>query len=497
MIGHFSAAMTTEVAHRLEEHLQRADGQEDCCFLLWRPSSGAHRTTALVTELVLPEDGERILHGTVDFTSAYFLRAAGIAAEHGYGLGFIHSHPAGRGWQRLNDIDDAAEEAFAAQTQVLTGRPLLGMTFAGTDASYGARIWQRHVARRYTSTEAETVRVVGERLAVTFNDRLVPVPPASNTQQRTVSAWGSKTQSDLARLHVGVIGTGSVGMLVVEALARTGIQCLSLFDFDTVEHVNLDRLLQATARDAQLHRAKVYLAARAARRAATAASIRVTPYEMSVVEPDGFAAAADCDVLFSCVDRPWPRAVLNFLAYAHLIPVVDAGVAVDARGGRLRGAEWRAHIAAPGRACLECLRQYDPAQVTAERDGSLDNPAYIRDLPETHPMRRNENVFVFSAAAASAQLIQFLTMTTAPGGNADTGAHLYHLATGTLDRRQDGCNTGCLYDTALRPLGDDANISMTGQHHAAEQTRTARSRAARRWSVRVRRAVDDIVWRLR
>ncbi|MFK4687236.1 ThiF family adenylyltransferase [Streptomyces pristinaespiralis] len=496
MIGRFSVAMTSEVAQHLTDHLRRADGQEDCCFVLWRPSTGATRTTALLVEVVLPREGERIVHGTVDFTSAYFLRAAALAAERGCGLGFIHAHPKGRRWQRLNAVDHEAEASFAAQTQVITGRPLVGLTFAGTDAGFGARIWQQQAPRRYAPTEAESVRVVGGRLTITVNDRLLPVPAVTNRQLRTVSAWGQATQDDLARLHVGVVGCGSVGMLVVEALARTGIQNLSLFDFDTVEEVNLDRLHEATIRDVRLHRAKAHLAARTARRAATATNFRAAPYELSVVEPAGFAAAADCDVIFSCVDRPWPRAVLNLLAYAHLIPVVDGGIAVDARGGRLRGAEWRAHIAAPGRACLECLGQYDPAHVSAERDGSLDDPAYITGLPVDHPLGRKENVFVFSASAAAAQLNQFITMTTAPGGIADTGAHLYHLTTGTLERREDGCEVGCPYDGMLRGLGDDAPVTVTGRHLAAEQARAARGLAVRRWPLRARRAVDDLLIRL-
>lgn len=489
MISRFSVAMTSEVAQHLTGHLRRTDGQEDCAFVLWRPSTGASRTAALLVEVVLPRKGERIVHGTVDFTSAYFLHAAALAAEHGCGLGFIHAHSKGRGWQHLNGIDYAAEASFAAQTQVITSRPLVGLTFAGTDAGFAARIWQQQAPRRYAPTEAESVRVAGGRLTVTFNNRLLPSPPATNRQLRTVSAWGQTTQDDLARLHVGVVGCGSVGMLVVEALARTGIQRLSLFDFDTVEEVNLDRLHGATIRDVRLHRAKAHLAARTARRAATATHFRGTPYELSVVEPAGFAAAADCDVIFSCVDRPWPRAVLNLLAYAHLI-------AVDARGGRLRGAEWRAHIAAPGRACLECLGQYDPAHVQTERDGSLDDPAYITGLPADHPLRRKENVFVFSASAAAAQLNQFVTMATAPGGIADTGAHLYHLATGTIDRREDGCKAGCLYDGPLRALGDDAPIPVTGPHLTAEQARAARVLTAGRWPLRARRAVDDLLHHL-
>jgi hypothetical protein len=495
MITRFSVAMTTDLSRDLVAHLRRADGQEDCCFLLWRPSTGSTRTTALLTGLVLPRQGERIVQGTVDFTSSYFLRAAALAAEQGCGLGFIHAHPGGRGWQVLNGIDHAAEAAFAAQALALAGRPLVGLTFAGVDAGYGARVWQRVAPRRYAPTEAQSVRVVGDRFAVTFNDRLRPAPPVSGRQLRTVSAWGADTQNDLARLRVGVVGTGSVGMLVVEALARTGVQHLSLFDFDTVEDVNLDRLLHATARDVRLHRAKVDIAARAARRAATASDFAVAPYEYSVVEPEGFAAAADCDVIFSCVDRPWPRAALNLLANAHLIPVVDGGIAVDARGGRLRGAEWRAHIAAPGRACLECLGQYDPAHVSAERDGSLDDPAYITGLPAEHPLRRNENVFIFSAAAAAAQLTQFITMVTAPGGIADTGAHLHHLTTGTVDRRLEGCTPGCGYEDPLRALGDDVPVTVTARHPAAERARTARARTARRWPMRIRRTVDSFLHR--
>ncbi|MFD3760553.1 ThiF family adenylyltransferase [Streptomyces sp. NPDC058622] len=475
MILQFAAALSSSLAQRLTDHLLRPDGQEDCCFVLWHPATGSRRTTAALVDIVLPLEGERIVHGTVDFTSAFFLRAAALAAERGCGVGLIHSHPEGNGWQSLNRVDYKAEAAFAAQALALTDQPLLGMTLAGGDGGHSARIWQKRDARHYRPLEAESVRVVGEQLTVTFNSTLVPAPVATSAQRRTVSAWGQLTQDTLARLHVGVVGTGSVGMLVVEALARTGIGRLTLFDFDTVETVNLDRLLHATARDARERRPKVDLAARAARSAATAFRFRVAALEASITEPGGFAAAADCDVLFSCVDRPWARHVLNLLAYAHFIPVVDGGVRVDARGGRLQGAEWRAHVAAPGRACLECIGQYDPADVPTERAGLLEDPSYISGLPTDHPLRRNENVFIFSAAAATAELAQFITMTAAPAGVSDTGAHLYHLATATLDRREEGCDPECPYETRLYGLGDAAP-AFTGRHLAAERARASRNK---------------------
>lgn len=475
MITRFGAAMPTGVARLLADHLARGDGQEDCCFVLWRPSTGAHRISALVVQVVLPAEGDRIVDGTVAFTSGYFSRAAQLAATQGCGVGLIHSHPRGRGWQRLNPVDHAAEERFAAQARALTGMPLLGMTFSGADQAHSARIWQRRGRRHYEPLHAESVRVAGEQFTATFHPQLMPASPAQDTQLRTVSAWGTAVQDTLGRLNVGVIGVGSVGMQIVEALARTGIGQLTLLDFDSVEPVNLDRLLHATAGDAQLRRAKTDLAAEAARSAATNPAFRAVALEASVVEPDGFAAAADCDVLFSCVDRPWPRQALNLLAYAHLIPVIDGGVRIATRNGRMRGAEWRGHVAAPDRACLECLGQYDPATVALERNGHLDDPSYITGLPADHELRRKENVYVLSHAAAAAQLIQFITMVSAPAGIADTGARLYHLATGTIDHEAEQCNANCPYSGELYLLGDSAPPAI-GDHPAAEQARAARRR---------------------
>jgi hypothetical protein len=298
----------------------------------------------------------------------------------------VHSHPDGRGWQGLSRDDHAAEAGHAAQAVVMTGLPLLGLTYATGDDSYSARLWDRSGPRQYTPLWCENVRVTGDRIQVSWNTGMRPAPRFRPVLERTISAWGPETQADLARLHIGIIGTGSVGAIVAEALARTDIEWITLLDFDTVQAVNLDRLLHASPGDARLARAKIETLARALRRSATAERPRIETLELSVTEPAGFAAALDCDVLFSCVDRPWPRAVLNMAAYAHLVPVVDGGILIRGqRGRRMTGAEWRSHLAAPGRACLECLGQYDPATVTVERAGLLDDPSYLAGLDEDHP----------------------------------------------------------------------------------------------------------------
>lgn len=465
-----SVATTTAVAARLTTHLRRPDGQEDVCFVLWRPGTGTTRTTALVYDLVLPAEGEREVHGNASFSDTFFLRAAGLAAEAGAGLGLIHSHPRGQGWQRLSPDDHKAEAGHAGQSIAITGLPLLGLTLAGSDDAISARMWERAGTRSYRPHWCDNVRIVGDRISVSWNPATCPPPATEPTQVRTVSAWGPKAQADMARLHVGIVGAGSVGNLVGEALARMGIRRYSILDFDVVESLNLDRLLHATRPDAQLGRPKAEVLARGMRGSATARDVRIDVYEVSVVEPDGMARALDCDVIFSCVDRPWPRAVLNLLAYAHLVPVIDGGLRIQTtRSNTMRGAAWRSHLAAPGRACLECLGQYDPADVALERTGLLDDPVYVAGLDEQHTLRRIENVFPFSMATAADEVLELIRAVVAPGGVSDVGAQLHHFPTGHVDHRTEGCHPRCPYSGYLLASGDGHELRVTGPHAAAHK----------------------------
>ena len=357
------------------------------------------------------------------------------------------------------------------------------------DGALSARQWtgsRQHPVMQH----AVSVRTVGTRLRVTWHPELAPAPAATDRQLRTVSAWGPDEQAHLARLRLAVIGAGSVGSMVAEALARTGIIEIVLIDFDSVQVHNLDRLLHASIRDVRLADAKVDSLARGLRRSATADHPSIHALPFSVVEPAGWAAALDCDAIFSCVDRPWPRAALNVAAYSHLIPVIDGGIAVTTNNGRLRGADWKAHVAAPSRRCLECGEQYDPSLVQAEREGHFEDPVYIQGLPADHPLRRSENVFAFSSATASAEMLQFLSMVIAPNGVSDVGAHNHHFVTGRQDVDTGRCRAGCLYSETLVALGDDSGIVPTAEHPAAKAEREQRARRRTR-RVRARRWLAD------
>lgn len=470
----YSVAMTEDIHREALAHLLRDDGQEDLCFALWRPSRGSRRYSALVQSLVLPLEGERQVHGNASFNPAYFERATRLAVEAGAGLVFMHSH-VGPGWQGMSPDDVETEVGRAASAKGATGLPLVGMTL-GTDATWSARFWEKQAPKTYVRRWCETVRVVGDRLEVSFNENLLRPPRMGEELRRTVSAWGPRAQADLARLRVGVIGGGSVGSIVGETLARMGVGKVLLLDFDALKSLNRDRTLHATRSNANIGKAKVQVLAEALKESATAEPFMVDPLEWSIVEEAGFSAALDCDILFSCVDRPWPRAVLNLIAYAHLIPVVDGGLRLVAKkdGTGLKHADWRAHTAGPSHRCLECLGQFDPAMVSLERDGYLDDPAYIAGLPEGHPAKKNENVFGFSLHVSAMEMLQFLKLVIPDPGLANVGAQHYHYVTAELESDKRVCDNNCLYPT-MTAQGDHLELKFIGRHVAAESARSARS----------------------
>ncbi len=463
-----SAAMTEQVAEVARHHLLRADGQEDLCFALWRPSTGRGRNTAIIQKLLLPQQGDRIIHGNVSFQPVYLEGALAAAAAEGAGLALLHSHPMGRGWQGMSRDDVTTEQGIAGAVFGATDRPLVGLTLAG-DHTWSARFWERTAPRTYTRQFCATVRVLGERIKVHYFDLLAPVPTPMRAQIRTISAWGDECQANLTRMRIGVIGGGSVGGVVADALGRMGFEDVLLLDFDEIKEHNLDRLLYATQAD--IGRFKVDALGEHLKAHATAERFDVEFLRLAVYEDVGFRAALDCDMLICCVDRPWGRYALNLIAYAHLIPVFDGGINVRAnKFGKLAAADWRAHTATVTRQCLQCLGQYEPSAVQLEREGFLDDSKYIEGLPEDHPLRARENVYAFALSCGSLQVLQMLAYAIAPLDLSNPGAQIYHFVGSQMEPPQFGtCKPNCPFPS-LVALGDDSGIAVTGPRPLRGQT---------------------------
>lgn len=462
-----SVALSTEVNDVLLQHLVRHDGQEDLTFALWTPSQGARRRSALIHTVLLPETGDRTVHGNVSFNAQYLDRACRAAMEQGCGVALLHSHP-GPGWQGMSKDDIVAEHRIAPAVAGLSGLPLVGLT-TGSDGTWSARFWEHAGGKEYKGHWCHSVRVVGSRFQVSFTDALLPKPAFREALRRTISVWGDTHQAQLARLRIGIVGLGSVGSMVAESLARMGMTRFVLIDFDRVEEVNLDRLVIATPDD--IGRLKVSVAAERMRRVATAEQVEIAEVPYSVVEEPGYRAALDCDVIFSCVDRPRPRSILDHLAYAHLVPVIDGGIQVRFKRERFSGVDWQLQTVGPGRPCLECLEAYDPADVSTEAAGMLDDPSYLAGLPPEHRFRRNENVFPFAANLASLEVLQLVALATGIGGMESFGVQRYRYVPGVLDADLPGaCRADC--DRGSLIGRGDHFFQLYGRDLGAERART-------------------------
>jgi hypothetical protein len=464
-----------DIHDQLTSHLLRSDAQEDLCFATYVPSTGTERLTAVLTEVIFPKEGERNVHGNASFQPQYLERALQVAGKKKEGLVFLHSHPS-EGWQGMSSDDAIAESRVAPAAAGVTGLPFVGLTI-GTDEAWSARFWIKDTARkrRYLRNWCETVRVIGKKLSITFNESLLHPAFDRAKQLRTISAWGSATQEDLSRLKIGIVGLGSVGSIVAEILARTGVSHFTLIDFDGVEVKNLDRLTNVFKED--IGRAKVDAIENAILRSASSPSVSIKRCEYSICEKEGYQTALNCDILFSCVDRPWPRQVLNFIAYAHLIPVIDGGILVrtNKTNTAIKGADWKAHTVGYGRCCLECNGQYTAENASLEMIGKLDDPDYIQGLDKTTFMDAHENVFVFSSHLASLEVLQLLNLFIAPSGIADIGHQMHHFVTGTLDiDKTKNCSENCFFQSSIG-TGDHSGVTVFGQHPVAEHARSLRA----------------------
>ena len=354
----------------------------------------------------------------------------------------MHSHLSS-GWQGMSDADVVAERDALAYPAGATGLPLVGMTI-GTDGYWSARVWDRDRSNMIR-TWCNKTRVVGPNAyTMYFNDNLKPASSQRDFLKRTFETWGRAAQDTISRCRIGIVGLGSVGCIVAESLARIGVSEVTLIDPDRVEEHNLDRLLYGSKKD--VGKLKVDLAARAMRRNATAQRILITRLPIALQSELAYKAALDCDLLFSCVDRPVPRDVLNYIAQAHLIPVIDGGVAVqrDRRQDKLFSAHWRASLVTPYHRCLRCSGQYNTSMVVMELDGSLDDPSYVTNLGPDESVG-GQNVFPFSLAVAGMETNLMLNFLLAEEWWPSVKQQEYQFMTGQMTTTAETCQPNCFF----------------------------------------------------
>ncbi|MDG6999519.1 MAG: ThiF family adenylyltransferase [Nitrososphaerota archaeon] len=457
----YNIALTDQMDAQLQTSMLTDKFDENACLSLWLPSIGRSRLTGIINTVLVPRSGEVKRHGNVTVDASYMDRGIETARQAKSGLAIIHTHPAGNGWQMPSSIDIKNELGLLGRSVYgVTGYPLIGMILSG-DGCWSGRLYPLDDGGNVEHQECSAVRVVGRRLRMHYNPFLRPPLKMVRSQYRTRTVWGKENQSMIMRLHVGVIGAGSVGGQVAETLARMGVGRITLMDYDVIEELNLDRLTYASKLDARRKVKKVHVLKKNILRSATTPGFTTRSTTASIVERSGYRQALDCDVLFSCVDRNWPRQVLNHISYSCLIPVVDGGVSIRlAENGELIHAVYRAQTIGPSRPCLSCLGMYDAGKIQLERDGVLDNPKYIEQLGKNERLQleqERQNIMPFSMGLASLETLQFSELLTYVARWGDLGVQQFDFL--NADMQSDHgriCHSECEY---VRMIGKGSTLS--------------------------------------
>ncbi|KAK7196074.1 E1-like ubiquitin-activating enzyme [Novymonas esmeraldas] len=154
---------------------------------------------------------------------------------------------------------------------------------------------------------------------------------------------------------VAIIGAGGVGSVVAEMLTRCGIGKLLLFDYDTVEMANMNRLFY---RPEQQGMKKVEAAKHTLEGINPDTIVEPHAYNITSTEhwqqfsdaltKGGVAPDTPIDLLLCCVDNFQARLTVNLACLTYAVPWMESGVAENAVSGHIQ-------LLLPGvTPCYEC-----------------------------------------------------------------------------------------------------------------------------------------------
>ena len=310
------------------------------------------RPSLLVADLLLPgpDDFGRQSRYALTFHRSYLRRAMLQArTANVQGLVTFHSHPDSLDQTDFSPFDESEDPLLMANLHELMPNSLHASVVVGRQSLKG-RAWLPDGTR----VPLEELVIVGDHLvSKPLSGEAAPPPPRSSAVfDRALVVTGTGALAQLARMRIAVVGASGTGSLMAELLVRAGAGHITLIDPDTVRLENLNRILHATAEDARQGRLKVAVLKRALD--ALGLPTDVVAWPKDIVKTSIARELAGFDLLVGCVDRHWPRLVLNQVAYHYLLPLIDVGTEIGVGPGGVEACTARTSYVSSHRPCLVC-----------------------------------------------------------------------------------------------------------------------------------------------
>jgi len=398
--------ITEDLLKKVHAEVLSTGANESVAFLTARHFDTGEKVVFLANTMVDARPTDYLSQGPLhlQISPMYVNRVLNVAEGQRDTVIMVHSHPFEKQIPWYSPTDDYGEaQTSETISKCLEGNPPVGSLLFG----------QTHVTGRgWTGlTQKKAACTVAVMKGMSFQFHL----PRSDEKKesfsrdildRQIKVLGGRLQTILEALDIGIIGLGGTGSVVAEQLARMGVRKLRLVDHDRVDPSNLSRLYGGTPNDAKKKKYKVDVVS--SHLAKINPQIETVNIADTVVRQDVLKCLANCDVIFSCLDRHAPRAVLNELSYQCFVPVIDVGVGLQREHAGVIGGCARATLIGPGLPCLLCHDIVRPEVIMAENLSPEEYEArradgYVAGLQQNVP-----SVINFTTLAGSLGVSMFL-----------------------------------------------------------------------------------------
>ncbi len=328
--------------------------KEEAAYLLCSQSESDDEYRFLVQK-VIPVSVDEYLRQKTDclsIDSNSYARIAKRAKSSNSSILFIHSHP--NDYPNFSLKDDVEDPKLI---EFFNNR-IPGVTHGSLILSNKKFLGRIYVKDK--KVPIKRIRVIGTRF--TFYNLEQDSEPIPIFFDRQVRAFGPDLQKTLKQLHVGVAGTGGTGSSVIEQLTRLGVGTLSIFDGDDFDPTNVNRMYGS--RSTHKGEKKVKILSDHVESICLGTALKTYPSHIS--EEKVAKQLKECDVIFGCTDKEYPRSILNNIAIQYFIPVIDLGVKIDSNQDVIQSINGRITTLYPGTACLFCRERITSETIRAE-----------------------------------------------------------------------------------------------------------------------------------
>ena len=175
---------------------------------------------------------------------------------------------------------------------------------------------------------------------------------------------------DLKRCHIGIVGVGGLGCVSAEMAARCGVGKLSLFDFDMVDIVNLNRNM---FKEKHIGQPKVEVASIILKE--TNPDVEIKCFNNDIMNPnfesDFEKEISHMNIILNGLDNIPAREYLNAKCIHLKVPYIDAGASRSGLSGYV-------HPIIPYKtACAKCI-----SSITIDIPDERGEPC-VASLPST------------------------------------------------------------------------------------------------------------------